>query len=161
MSDLRIGWIGIGRMGLPMTTRLLKAGHQVTVWNRTRAKAEPLVKLGAVIAEKIADLRTADVVFTVLTTGKDAAAGYDPKAAVTLTWWTGQTETAETTAEQLAAQYHALHPNVTITFQTIQNEALDGKLQTALNSNSAPDVFFQVGGGKMRAQVDAGELAFG
>ena len=36
----KIGWIGVGRMGTPMVERLLKAGHQVTVWNRTRAKAE-------------------------------------------------------------------------------------------------------------------------
>jgi 3-hydroxyisobutyrate dehydrogenase len=55
-----------------MVTRLLKAGHEVKVWNRTRAKAEPLVKLGAVIVDKIEDLRSADVVFTMLTTGKDA-----------------------------------------------------------------------------------------
>ena len=67
-----IAWIGIGRMGLPMVTRMLKAGHKVRVWNRTRAKAEPLAKLGAVIVDKIEDLRNADVVFTMLATGKDA-----------------------------------------------------------------------------------------
>ena len=38
----RIGWIGIGRMGFAMAERLAKAGADVTVWNRTRAKAEPL-----------------------------------------------------------------------------------------------------------------------
>ena len=37
----KIGWIGVGRMGTPMVERLLKAGHDVTIWNRTRAKAEP------------------------------------------------------------------------------------------------------------------------
>jgi len=71
MSEMEIGWIGIGRMGQPMVTRLLKAGHKVRVWNRTRAKAEPLSKLGAVIADRLEDLRTVDVVFTMLTTGKD------------------------------------------------------------------------------------------
>jgi len=84
MSEMKIGWIGIGRMGMPMVTRLLKAGHKVTVWNRTRAKAEPLAKLGAVIADKIEDLRTADVVFTMLTAGKDVlevACGADGLAA--------------------------------------------------------------------------------
>jgi len=40
----RIGWIGMGRMGYPMAERLLKAGHDVSIWNRTRAKAEPLAK---------------------------------------------------------------------------------------------------------------------
>ena len=57
-----------------------------------------------------------------------------------------------------AKDYHAAHPNVTINVQTIQNEDLDGKLQTALNSNSAPDIFLQRGGGKMQAMVNAGQL---
>jgi 3-hydroxyisobutyrate dehydrogenase len=69
---MELGWIGIGRMGLPMVTRLLKAGHKVKVWNRTRAKAEPLVKMGALIVDKVEDLRSADAVFTMLATGKDA-----------------------------------------------------------------------------------------
>ena len=42
----KIGWIGTGRMGLPMAERLLKAGHDVSIWNRTRAKAEPLAAKG-------------------------------------------------------------------------------------------------------------------
>jgi len=71
MSDVKIGWIGIGRMGLPMVTRLLRTGHKVTVWNRTRAKSEPLTDLGASIADNLHDLRAADVVFTMLTAGKD------------------------------------------------------------------------------------------
>ncbi len=41
-----LGWIGMGRMGYPMAERLLKAGNTVSIWNRTRAKAEPLAKLG-------------------------------------------------------------------------------------------------------------------
>ena len=49
MSD-SIGWIGLGRMGEAMVKRLLKAGHSVSVWNRTVAKAEPLVEYGAVLA---------------------------------------------------------------------------------------------------------------
>ena len=53
MSDLKqhkLGWIGIGRMGYAMAERLAKAGCDLTVWNRTRAKAEPLAKHGAKIA---------------------------------------------------------------------------------------------------------------
>ena len=68
---MNIGWIGIGRMGLPMATRLLKAGHKLSVWNRTRAKAEPLAKFGATLVDKIEDLRGMDVVITMLATGKD------------------------------------------------------------------------------------------
>jgi raffinose/stachyose/melibiose transport system substrate-binding protein len=59
---------------------------------------------------------------------------------------------------QAAKAYHSLHPDVTIKIQYVQNEDFDGKLQTALNSNSAPDIFMQRGGGKMRAMVDAGQL---
>lgn len=45
--DTRIGFIGLGIMGRPMATRLLGAGYDVTVWNRTPSKAEPLVASGA------------------------------------------------------------------------------------------------------------------
>jgi 3-hydroxyisobutyrate dehydrogenase len=43
-DNLKLGWIGIGRMGFAMAERLAKAGADVTVWNRTRAKAEPLAQ---------------------------------------------------------------------------------------------------------------------
>jgi len=67
----KIGWIGAGRMGLPMAERLLKAGHDVSVWNRTRAKAEPLTKSGAKVVDKLSDLASCDVVFSIVSTGKD------------------------------------------------------------------------------------------
>ena len=60
--------------------------------------------------------------------------------------------------EKTAADFHTAHPNVTIKIQAIQNEDLDGKLQTALNSGSAPDIFLQRGGGKMAAMAEAGQL---
>jgi 3-hydroxyisobutyrate dehydrogenase len=66
-----LGWVGLGRMGYPMAERLLKAGHPVTAWNRTRAKAEPLAAKGARIAENLADLGGADIVFTMVSTGDD------------------------------------------------------------------------------------------
>lgn len=56
------------------------------------------------------------------------------------------------------SDYEKSHPNVTINVQAIQNEDLDGKLQTALNSGNAPDIFLQRGGGKMTAMVDAGQV---
>src|SRR5262245_19903096 len=67
----RIGWIGAGRMGLPMAELLLKAGHDVTVWNRTAAKAEPLGRLGAKVVGSVADLARTDIVFSIVSTGKD------------------------------------------------------------------------------------------
>lgn len=67
----KIGWIGTGRMGTPMAERLLKAGHDVSIWNRTRAKAEPLAAKGGKIVDKLPDLASCDVVFSIVSTGKD------------------------------------------------------------------------------------------
>ena len=78
---------------------------------------------------------------------------------VTLTFWQNSTtgpgvEFWKTTV----ANFEKAHKNITIKMQSIQNEDLDGKLQTALNSGSAPDIFLQRGGGKMAAMVKAGQL---
>lgn len=67
----RLGWVGMGRMGYPMAERLLKAGHSLSIWNRTRAKAEPLAAKGARIVDRPADLADVDVLFTMVSTGKD------------------------------------------------------------------------------------------
>jgi 3-hydroxyisobutyrate dehydrogenase len=66
-----LGWIGMGRMGYPMAEHLLKGGNAVSIWNRTRAKAEPLAKLGGRVVDKPADLATSDIVFIMVSTGKD------------------------------------------------------------------------------------------
>jgi 3-hydroxyisobutyrate dehydrogenase len=60
----RIGWIGVGRMGRPLVTRLLEAGCDVAVYNRTRDRAEPLAGLGAVIVDTPRALADRDIVFT-------------------------------------------------------------------------------------------------
>ena len=70
-SSPKLGWIGIGRMGYAMAERLAKAGAEVTVWNRTRAKAEPLAARGAKIADRVADLAACDVVFVMVSTWDD------------------------------------------------------------------------------------------
>jgi 3-hydroxyisobutyrate dehydrogenase len=67
----KIGWIGIGRMGFPMAERLVRAGYDVLIWNRTREKAEPLGKLGGKIAGRVSELAGVDVVFSIVSTGKD------------------------------------------------------------------------------------------
>ncbi len=61
-----IGWIGTGRMGYAMAERLLKAGADVAVWNRTKSKAEPLAELGATVVDSPADLADRDIVFTMV-----------------------------------------------------------------------------------------------
>lgn len=62
----RIGWIGVGRMGYPLVERLLVAGCDVAVYNRTRSKADPLAARGARIVEAAAELADCDVVFSVV-----------------------------------------------------------------------------------------------
>jgi 3-hydroxyisobutyrate dehydrogenase len=78
----KIGWIGMGRMGFPMAERLLKAGHSVSIWNRTRAKAEPLAGAGGKIVDKPADLVDVDVLFSIVSTGKDLEEVYFGKDGV-------------------------------------------------------------------------------
>jgi 3-hydroxyisobutyrate dehydrogenase len=70
-SGTRVGWIGIGRMGYAMAERLAKSGADVTVWNRTRSKAEPLAQHGAKIAASIVDLAACDIVFVMVSTWDD------------------------------------------------------------------------------------------
>ena len=66
-----IGWIGLGRMGEAMVKRLATAGHEVTVWNRTRSKAEPLLAYGARLADARIDLAACGAVFTMVSTTDD------------------------------------------------------------------------------------------
>jgi 3-hydroxyisobutyrate dehydrogenase-like beta-hydroxyacid dehydrogenase len=70
-TQMRIGWIGAGRMGTQLITRLLEAGYDVAVYNRTRAKAEPLAALGATIVERPVDLADRDVVCSMVSASKD------------------------------------------------------------------------------------------
>jgi 3-hydroxyisobutyrate dehydrogenase len=67
----RIGWIGVGRMGEAMVKRLIQAGHEVAVWNRTASKAEPLIAAGASLAASRQDLAACDMVFTMVSTTAD------------------------------------------------------------------------------------------
>jgi 3-hydroxyisobutyrate dehydrogenase len=74
MSDTaegRVGWLGTGRMGLVLVRRLLAAGTDVLVYNRTKAKAEPLATDGAKVVDTAAELAVASVVFVVVGTSQD------------------------------------------------------------------------------------------
>jgi len=59
----RLGWLGIGRMGMEMGRRLLEAGCDLAVFNRSMGKAEPLIRLGAKPAGSAAELAARDIVF--------------------------------------------------------------------------------------------------
>jgi multiple sugar transport system substrate-binding protein len=93
----------------------------------------------------------------------DAATGYDPKANVTLTWWTGQTMDAEKVAEQLAAQYHQLHPNVTINTSpgASTTDDLLTKLSATFTSGTYPDISYTYGSwaGELAASGKTQDLA--
>ena len=70
-AHAKLGWIGTGRMGFEMARRLAKGGCDITVWNRTRAKAEPLAKDGAKIADSLPQLAGCDIVFCMVSTWGD------------------------------------------------------------------------------------------
>ena len=66
-NGLRLGWIGLGRMGEPMALNLVKAGHQVSVYNRSAGKTRALADAGAAVAARPADLGAdKDIVFTMI-----------------------------------------------------------------------------------------------
>jgi 3-hydroxyisobutyrate dehydrogenase-like beta-hydroxyacid dehydrogenase len=74
MSDNQngqVGWLGTGRMGSVLIRRLLAAGENVLVYNRTKAKAEPLAAHGAKIVDRASELASARVVFVVVGTSQD------------------------------------------------------------------------------------------
>jgi 3-hydroxyisobutyrate dehydrogenase-like beta-hydroxyacid dehydrogenase len=70
-QSVSLGWLGTGRMGAAMAGRLVDAGEQVRVWNRTRWKTEPLVAKGATAVETIADLGRCQIVFVMVSTPAD------------------------------------------------------------------------------------------
>lgn len=73
-ANLSIGWIGAGRMGLQLATRLLNAGYDVAVYNRTKSKLDPLISLGATAVDAPADLADRDLVFSMVSASDDLKA---------------------------------------------------------------------------------------
>src|SRR5262249_50933595 len=74
MADLKqhkLGWIGIGRMRYAMAERLARAGCDLAVWNRARAKVEQRAASGAHVVDVLTDLAACDIVFTMVSTGTD------------------------------------------------------------------------------------------
>jgi 3-hydroxyisobutyrate dehydrogenase len=77
-AKAKIGFIGLGLMGRPMAMNLLKAGHAVTVWNRTAARADELVAAGAKLAKSPKEAASdADVMITIVS---------DPPALEEVLW---------------------------------------------------------------------------
>jgi 3-hydroxyisobutyrate dehydrogenase len=78
----RLGWLGTGRMGVEMARRLLAAGCDLAVYNRSPAKAEPLIRLGAKPAASAAELGTRDIVFITVGSSDDLIAAVLGSAGV-------------------------------------------------------------------------------
>jgi 3-hydroxyisobutyrate dehydrogenase len=66
-----------------MAERLLKAGYDLSIWNRTRSKAEPLTKVGGKVVDNLVELKDVDVLFSIVSTGKDLDQVYFGKNSVT------------------------------------------------------------------------------
>jgi multiple sugar transport system substrate-binding protein/raffinose/stachyose/melibiose transport system substrate-binding protein len=88
--------------------------------------------------------------------GDDAGSGGDGTVEMTF-WHNSTTGDGKAYWEDTVAAFEEANPGVTITVQSIQNEDMDGKLQTALNSGDAPDIFMARGGGKLADVVEAGQ----
>lgn len=71
LGDDTFGWIGAGRMGSAMATRLVRHGYDVAVYNRTRAKVDPLVAEGATAVDTIGELATRRIVFVAVASSGD------------------------------------------------------------------------------------------
>lgn len=91
--------------------------------------------------------------------GSDSGGSAESSGPVTMDFWhNATTGDGKKFWDKTVADFQTANPTVKINIQAVQNEDLDGKLQTALNSGNAPDVFFQRGGGKMAAMAEAGQL---
>jgi multiple sugar transport system substrate-binding protein/raffinose/stachyose/melibiose transport system substrate-binding protein len=88
--------------------------------------------------------------------GDDSGANADGKVEMTF-WHNSTTGDGKAFWEDTVAAFEEANPGVTINIQSIQNEDMDGKLQTALNSGDAPDIFMARGGGKLADVVEAGQ----
>ncbi|HLS72412.1 MAG TPA: extracellular solute-binding protein [Actinomycetaceae bacterium] len=89
--------------------------------------------------------------------GSDASGGSDGGDVEMTFWHNSTTGDGKQYWEDTVAAFEDENPGVTISIQSIQNEDMDGKLQTALNSGDAPDIFMARGGGKLADVVNAGQ----
>jgi 3-hydroxyisobutyrate dehydrogenase-like beta-hydroxyacid dehydrogenase len=102
---MRVGWIGLGEIGAPMAARLADAGHDLTVWNRTPARMEPLAQRGVATATSAAALADAvDVVLTCI----DTPHGLDEVLLGTAG------VTAARRPPRVVVDHSTMHPDVTV-----------------------------------------------
>jgi raffinose/stachyose/melibiose transport system substrate-binding protein len=93
-------------------------------------------------------------------TSSTSASSSSSSVKVTLTWWNnGNTQPLLGVWQNVAAAFHATHPNVTITVVPIQSDLFTTKMPIALKSDNPPDIFQQWGGGQEATQYTSGKLA--
>jgi len=89
--------------------------------------------------------------------GGSTDAGADGEVTLTM-WHNSTTGDGKQYWDDAAAAFHEENPKVTIKVTSVQNEDMDGKLQTAVNSGDMPDIFMARGGGKLADIVSAGKV---
>lgn len=105
-----IGFIGLGHMGSKMAANLIGGGHTVTVYNRTRAKADALAGQGAVVADTVADACRGDVVVTMLANDDAVAAVTFGEAGIVASLRPGAVHVSSSTISvALAERLTAMH----------------------------------------------------
>ncbi|MHA6758969.1 NAD(P)-dependent oxidoreductase [Streptacidiphilus sp. PAMC 29251] len=159
MTDtLKVALLGTGIMGAAMARNLLKAGHQVTVWNRTAARAEPLASDGAVIAADPAEaVRDADLVLTILLDGpsvlaamRDAAPALRPGTVWTQCSTVGIEALAELAAFADAHGLQLVDAPVLGTRQPAENGQLSVLAAGPSSARALADQVFEVIGASTR-----------
>ena len=141
-SKARIGVIGLGLMGRPMAMNLLKAGHPVTVWNRTASRADDLVSAGATLAKSPREVAAAaDVLITMVS---------DPAALEDVLWGAD--------GHKDAAAFPALKPGSTYIDSSTVSPVLARKIAAACQERGVKFLDAPVTGGDWGAKK--GELVF-
>jgi 3-hydroxyisobutyrate dehydrogenase len=114
VREHKLGWVGTGRMGYALAARLLEAGCDLAVYNRTRAKAEPLAEAGARVVDSPAELADRDIVFTMVAGPEDfkevvaSLLSGDAAPAIVVDATTVSPEASAEVREQAAARGTAL-----------------------------------------------------
>ncbi len=143
-SGTRLGYIGIGLMGLPMTRRLLAAGHPVTVWNRSPEKTEAAVAVGATrAASPRAVAEASEIVFACVT---------DAAAVEAILFADGGIAEAEGGAE-IFVDHSSIHPDATVTLAARLEAAngmrwLDAPISGGTKGAEDGTLAIMVGGGE-------------
>src|SRR5882757_9591898 len=141
----RLAFCGTGQMGTPMAARLLAAGHDLTVWNRTAEKAKPLLDLGANLADSPgAAARDADAAITMLADpealeevvlGPDGVAEGLPEGATLIEMSTVGPDAVRELAKRLRPRVHVIDAPVLGSVA----QAEDGELKIFVRAS--PDQF--------------------